>query len=272
LNKLPWGKFYWADWRKDPGLRSCSLAARGLWIDMLSLAYESEEIGYLVVNGAAMTNRDIARGIGADPRLSNRLTRELEVKGVFSRDPRGAIYSRRMVRDAQISNERAKAGRLGGGNPLLKQTHDHLFKQNDSGSLNKNENLFIPRSQKSELENTKGTSPLGFIEPPTSRASNGNGEGQTPGISIPNGKTEKLEPEKPRHMTQAEQVAFALGVPTPAPPSIGDRGDRTTGLVPLASLLPRSIGPEFDRARRRAAKAQARRIRANNRNRKGACQ
>ena len=39
--KLPSFQFYPGDWMKDPGLRSVSLEARGLWIDMLCLLFES---------------------------------------------------------------------------------------------------------------------------------------------------------------------------------------------------------------------------------------
>ena len=39
--------FYPGDWFKDPALRSVSLAARGLWIDMLCLMFEGDHRGYL---------------------------------------------------------------------------------------------------------------------------------------------------------------------------------------------------------------------------------
>ena len=42
--KLPWFKF-WADkWLSDERLRSCSLAARGLWADMISLMHKNERL------------------------------------------------------------------------------------------------------------------------------------------------------------------------------------------------------------------------------------
>ncbi|ANB33251.1 hypothetical protein M2324_003640 [Rhodovulum sulfidophilum] len=37
----PWLKFYTSDWRSDPGLRMCGLAARGLWVEMICLMHEA---------------------------------------------------------------------------------------------------------------------------------------------------------------------------------------------------------------------------------------
>jgi hypothetical protein len=44
-------KFYPSDWRSDPMLRLCSLAARGLWMEMMCLMHEAEPYGSLLVNG-----------------------------------------------------------------------------------------------------------------------------------------------------------------------------------------------------------------------------
>jgi hypothetical protein len=33
-----WSKFYWSDWDGDMRLRLCSLAAQGLWMQMLCIA------------------------------------------------------------------------------------------------------------------------------------------------------------------------------------------------------------------------------------------
>ncbi len=43
--KLPSFQFYPGDWMKDPALRSVSLEARGLWMDMLCLLFESVRRG-----------------------------------------------------------------------------------------------------------------------------------------------------------------------------------------------------------------------------------
>ena len=116
--KRPAFQFYPADWFKDPGLRSCSLAARGLWIDMIALMHQADPYGHLVVNSRPVESAALARMTGSSTREVDQLLGELGGAGVFSRDDSGAIYSRRMVRDEDIRERRAAGGRLG-GNPNL---------------------------------------------------------------------------------------------------------------------------------------------------------
>lgn len=132
--KRPAFQFYPADWRKDPALSACSLAARGLWIELMCIAHEAETYGLLSINDKPMTNPQIARMVGESPAAVAKLIAELEDAGVFSRDERGAIYSRRMVNDERIRNVRAESGRLGGNPNLLKQKDKQMVKQNDNQS------------------------------------------------------------------------------------------------------------------------------------------
>lgn len=115
MAKAPAFQFYTGDWMKDPELRSVSLEARGLWVDLLCLMWDSVERGYLVArNSLAFRSEHIARMVGAPEGQIVSLINELEETGVFSRDYRGAIYCRRMVRDAQKAAKNAENGRKGG--------------------------------------------------------------------------------------------------------------------------------------------------------------
>lgn len=120
--KRPAFQFYPADWRKDPALSACSLAARGLWIELMCIAHEGGTYGVLSINGRPMAPAQIARMVGESPASIVRLLTELEDAGVFSRDEQGCIFSRRMVKDEHVRNVRADAGRLGGNPNLLKQS------------------------------------------------------------------------------------------------------------------------------------------------------
>ena len=111
--KRPAFQFYPADWRKDMALQSCSVAARGLWIDMLCIAHECEPYGHLTVNGKPMTAAQIGRHTGLTERECAKLVAELEEAGVVSRTDEGALYSRRMVRDEDLRNRRAEGGKGG---------------------------------------------------------------------------------------------------------------------------------------------------------------
>jgi hypothetical protein len=117
----PWSKFYWADWRSDPRLRMCTLAARGLWMEMLALMNEATPFGHLLVNDQSPTDIQLAVLAGAPPDQVPDLLRELETAGVFSRTGKGVIYSRRMTRDEKKAKKARQIGKTGGNPTLRKQ-------------------------------------------------------------------------------------------------------------------------------------------------------
>jgi hypothetical protein len=119
MSKNPWFKFYAADWRADPRLRTVSSGARGLWIDMLSLMHEAEPRGTLKVNGRQLSVQQLEMLFGLTPGLTQGLLDELEQAGVFSREEDGTIYSRRMRRDNEKAEIHQKNGKKG-GNPRIR--------------------------------------------------------------------------------------------------------------------------------------------------------
>lgn len=119
--KLPFLKFFPNDWITDPGVRSVSLTARGLWIEMLCLMHLSPRRGYLQLStGADVTAAQLARMTGCATDEADALLQELLTAGVCSRTEHGTIYSRRMVRDEQKRRACSEAGKIGGGNPTFK--------------------------------------------------------------------------------------------------------------------------------------------------------
>ena len=101
----PWMKFCPSDWRADPRLRMCSLAARGLWIDIISYMHEGEPYGHLTIDGAIPDLRAIAALVGRPVGEVRKALDELEGRQVCGRSDSGAIISRRMVRDEERSSE-----------------------------------------------------------------------------------------------------------------------------------------------------------------------
>lgn len=122
-DKRPAMQFYIGDWKKDPEVRACSLAARGLWWEMICIMYESERRGYLLVRNRPPTPEELARNVGADAAEVRALLAELEHAGVYSIED-GVIFCRRMVRDAALS-EKNKENGAKGGNPALKRGSDN---------------------------------------------------------------------------------------------------------------------------------------------------
>lgn len=119
--KIPAFQFYPGDWLKDPSLRAVSSGARGLWMDMLCLMWETQPRGYLQTPfGAPLSDEQIARMTGNCSLEEVRgWLGELELLGVFSRTTQGVIYCRRLVRDEHKRCLCAEAGKRG-GNPTLK--------------------------------------------------------------------------------------------------------------------------------------------------------
>lgn len=111
--KRPAFQFYPGDWRKDVQLRSCSIAARGLWVDLMCVMHDCEPYGHLVLNGRAMTPAQISGQIGLPPAQVKKLLQELVDNGVARATDDGVIYSKRMVHDEQVRNARAAGGKEG---------------------------------------------------------------------------------------------------------------------------------------------------------------
>lgn len=139
----PWMKFYPQDWRADERLRNCSLGARGLWLEMLAIMHRSERYGYLLINGKAPSDRALAIQAGASVDEVASAQAELEAEGVFSRDPDGSIFSRRMIRDDEKHRKasnfgkrgvRAKARKDNEEQPPLEGTHEGTHKPPHEGT------------------------------------------------------------------------------------------------------------------------------------------
>jgi hypothetical protein len=172
--KRPAFQFYPADWRKDSALQTCSLAARGLWIEVMCVMHECDPYGVLSVNGKPLAEPQIARLVGESPAVVGKLLSELQDAGVFSRDECGAIYSRRMRKDEHVRNVRSQAGRLGGNPNLLKQMDNQMDNQ---ASKQTGKQSPTPSSSSSSSSRAKIKSPApedGFTSDP---GSTGKGEG-----------------------------------------------------------------------------------------------
>lgn len=166
--KRPAFQFYPADWRKDPALSTCSLAARGLWVELMCVMHEAEIYGVLSINGTPMTIQQIARTVGESTSVVAKLIKELSDAGVFSTNESGCIFSRRMVRDEQLRNVRADAGRLGGNPNLIdakvkqiSSKHENLLNQKQTPSSSSSVNP-ISSSLRSEEMPPLGRKKLTF--------------------------------------------------------------------------------------------------------------
>ncbi len=106
--KSPGFWFYPADYERD--VQILSLLAQGLWIRMLSWMHFCEHRGYLELpTGDPMSPSDIAARVGKSEKDVARAIAEMSRIGLFSKDERGCIFSRRMVKDTHITIVRKQA-------------------------------------------------------------------------------------------------------------------------------------------------------------------
>lgn len=111
--KNPWLKFYPTDWQSDERLGMCSLAARGLWMEMIALMHRAEPYGHLLVNGMKPSDEQLAALARTPADQVRAVTHELEQAGVFSRTRNGTIYSRRMTKDEKKRKDGIKCAETG---------------------------------------------------------------------------------------------------------------------------------------------------------------
>ena len=116
--KRPSFQFYPGDWLRDTALRTCSVAARGLWIEMICLMHEGQPYGHLKVGDKVIDAPTLARMVGSNTRTIQSLLCELLHANVCEKLSDHTIISRRMIRDEDIRLRRA-AGGIKGGNPAL---------------------------------------------------------------------------------------------------------------------------------------------------------
>lgn len=110
MAKLPSFQFYPGDWLKDPELRLCSPAARGVFMDTLCIMFESQRRGILRTNGKPWTPEQLAKVVGCEVDSVH----ELLENSVIKRSERtGCMYSKRMVRDELVRLRRARGGNKG---------------------------------------------------------------------------------------------------------------------------------------------------------------
>lgn len=167
--KPPYFPFFPDDWMSDEKLRLCSLAARGLWIDLLSLMHKCDRRGYLQqANGQPYSQEQIARITGCSPEEAAHLLRELISSGVASANEHGVIFNRRMVRDESIRQARSYAGKCSAEARAAVLLEQNLNKQSNKTSTASGYGSGIRGSEIPPEENTPipGLGSVGGRGPP----------------------------------------------------------------------------------------------------------
>ena len=162
---LPSMPFYWGDWFKAMDLQSLPRETRCVWFEMLGRMWESNERGYLTINGKPMSDFAKASALGFGSAVDEYLRHEriLEEAGIFSRRKSDkAIFSRKVLNDIELSQKRAEAGSKGG-----KKTWHFA---NTFAKANGKANTEYEYEDEDEIERSKDLKILekrGVFKPPT---------------------------------------------------------------------------------------------------------
>lgn len=157
-------QFYPGDWRKDPGIQALTYEERGIWFELLLMMHESEEYGYLTLNGYPIENQRLAQMLNLprakvdevmqtflDLGVAKREKRSLKTKdltGHNSGDNHGDnvipfyfVYCKRLVEDCKLREGKSVVGKQG-GNPNFKrgQPNPYYSKQKDLDNDNQTDN------------------------------------------------------------------------------------------------------------------------------------
>jgi hypothetical protein len=158
-------KWYPTDWRADSELRMCSLAARGLWIELLGCMHEADPYGHLLVNGKPPSEAKLAVLVGSDVKTLRACIAELTENGVPSFTEAGVMFSRRMVRDADKAKFDANNGALGGNPRVMAGVNPHVnprVKTGDKAQIPEARSQ-IPEKSKAKTARKRATPmPAGF--------------------------------------------------------------------------------------------------------------
>jgi len=138
LRDQPYLPLYVQDYLTDEKLNSCTAATQGVYIKILCILHKSEPYGTILIKQkdkqkpSSLENFALkfARLLPFDYDTIFAAIEELIDERVLDVED-DILYQKRMVRDGEISEARSKAGKKGGGNPILfKQIDKQTDKQN----------------------------------------------------------------------------------------------------------------------------------------------
>lgn len=158
MRKRHWSKFNFKEWRSSPELLQCSRAARSLWLDLCGLIYEAEDGGRLTLRGLAYDSRQLSAVLGDDPRSITALLKELGQAGVYSVDPDGVIFCRRIRREMLKENISEIDPNIGSETPKLRKR----FSKNNK-ALKKHNATQIPEPELEPLQGSNSVLPANNV-------------------------------------------------------------------------------------------------------------
>lgn len=164
LRDQPYIALYVQDYLTDEKLNSCSAATQGVYIKIMCILHKQDNYGIILLKQKDKQKSSSIENFAL--KFANLLPFSYEIilsaisecveEGVLKIEG-DKLYQKRMVKDGEISLKRSKAGKSGGGNPVLfKQIDKQTDKQNPENE-NEINNLYpgINKEIKIDFENSK---------------------------------------------------------------------------------------------------------------------
>lgn len=139
LRNQPYFPLYVQDYLTDEKLNLCSWQTQGIYIKILCILHKQKEYGCILFKQNDKQNSStclnfaliLIKNLPCQLEEMKLALEELVENEVLTIED-NKLYQKRMVKDGQVSEERSKAGKKGGGNPnLFKQNSKQEFKQID---------------------------------------------------------------------------------------------------------------------------------------------
>lgn len=119
--KRPSFQFYPADWMKDPALKLCSHNAKGIWMDLICIAFEMPTKGVFLISKKPISEIKLLQMLNGNEKSKKSGFQELKRHGVIKRNKDNVFYCKRLYNDMRLSEIRREVGKLGGNPDLLNQ-------------------------------------------------------------------------------------------------------------------------------------------------------
>lgn len=150
MSKKPSFQFYPGDWRKDPALARVSKTAKGVFIDIMCLAFECEVKGVFKTGKHIWTIEELSYAVGGDMDENKKCIGELLDKNVLKKNRKNVIFQSRIKRDAELLKVRREAGSKGGNPNLVNQNAKQ--KTTPSSSTSSSTSIYKRKIEKESWE------------------------------------------------------------------------------------------------------------------------
>jgi uncharacterized protein YdaU (DUF1376 family) len=163
LRDQPYLPLYVQDFMTDEKLAECSAEATGVYIRLMCLMHKSEQYGCVLLKQKDKQASEqvsnfaykVAKHLPYPLPVIERSIKELVEEGVLTVDG-DCLFQKRMVKDCEISNKRALAGKRGG-----KKTQEFASKFAQAKTQANTENEYVIENEYVSIQGGKG----GFQKP-----------------------------------------------------------------------------------------------------------